>query len=80
MDRRRNEEGFIDLKINIHHLYEIVSIGITDSREDAKEVKKLFDEVNYLPYQTNNHDARIDDNEMNLKEIMGKVDRIHEDL
>ena len=27
-----------------------------------------------------NHDARIDDNEMNLKEIMGKVDSIQEDL
>ena len=77
---RRNEEGFIDLRINIQRLYEIVSIGISDSREAAKDVKKLVDEVNYLLYQTNNHDARINDNEMNLKEIMGKVDRIQEDL
>ena len=37
-------------------------------------------EVNYLSYQTSNHDARIDDNEMHLKENMGKIDRIHEDL
>ena len=66
MDHRRNEEGFIDLKINIHRLYEIMSIGITDSREAAKEVKKLVDEVNYLSYQTNNHDASINNNEMNL--------------
>ena len=35
MDRRRNEEGFNDLKINIQRLYEIVSIGIIDSREAA---------------------------------------------
>ena len=48
MDHRRNEEGFIDLKINIHCLYEIMSIGIFDSREAAKEAKKLIDEVNYL--------------------------------
>ena len=57
-----------------------MSIGITYSREAAKEVKKLVDDVNYLSYQTNNHDARIDENEMNLKEIMGKVDCIQEDL
>ena len=77
---RRNEEGFIDLRINIQHLYEIVSIGIFVSREAAKEAKNLFYQVHYLSYQTGNHDARIDDNEMNLKEIMGKVDRIQEDL
>ena len=80
MDHRRNEGGFTDLKINKQRLYEIVSVGITDSREAAKEVKKLVDEVNYLSYQTNNHDARIDDNEMNLREIMGKVHHIPEYL
>ena len=36
--------------------------------------------VSYTSLQISNHDARIDDNERNLKEIMGKVDRIREDL
>ena len=36
--------------------------------------------VSYTSLQINNHDARIDDNESNFREIMGKVDRIHEDL
>ena len=36
--------------------------------------------VGYTSYHISNHDARIDNNEMNLKEIMGKVDRIQEDL
>ena len=36
--------------------------------------------VSYTSLQINNHDARIDDNENNLREIMGKVDRIQEDL
>ena len=36
--------------------------------------------VSYTSLQISNHDARIDDNESNLKEIMGKVDRIQEDL
>ena len=53
-----------------------MAIGIINNRETAKEVKKLVDEVSYVSYQTSNHDARIDDNEMNLKEIMGKIDRI----
>ena len=51
-----------------------------DIRETAKEVKNLVDVVSYASYHISNHDARIDDNEMNLKEIMGKVDRIQEDL
>ena len=36
--------------------------------------------VSYTSLQISNHDARIDDNESNLREIMGKVDRIQEDL
>ena len=76
MDRERNNVGIRDLKVNIQRLYNVVAIGIMDSRETAKEVKKLIDVVSYASYHISNHDARIDDNEMNLKEIMGKVDRI----
>ena len=54
----------------------MVAIGIMDNRETTKEVKKIVDVVGYTSYQISNHDARIDDNEMNMKEIMGKVDRI----
>ena len=36
--------------------------------------------VSCTSLQISNHDARIDDNESNLREIMGKVDRIQEDL
>ena len=80
MDRGRDNVGLADLKVNLRCLYDIVAIGIMDNRETAKEVKKLVDAVSYASYQIDNHDARIDDNEMNLKEIMGKVDRIQEDL
>ena len=58
----------------------MVAIGIMDSRETTKEVKNLVDMVGYTSYQISNHDARIYDNEMNLKEIMGKLDHIQEDL
>ena len=36
--------------------------------------------VSYTSLQISNHDARINDNESNLREIMGKVDRIQEDV
>ena len=58
----------------------MVAVGIMDNMETTKEVKNLVDVIGYTCYQIINHDARIDDNEMNLKEIMGKVDRIQEDL
>ena len=58
----------------------MVSIGIMDARETTKEIKNLVDIVGYTSYQISNHDARINDNKMNLKEIMGKVDCIQEDL
>ena len=76
MDRGRDNIGLAYLKVNIQRLYEIVAIGIMDIKETAKEVKNLVDVVGYTSYQISNHDARIDDNEINLKEIMGKVDRI----
>ena len=80
MERAGKNEGIAELKVNIRHQYEMVAIGIMDIRETSKEVKSLVDIVGYTSYQISNHDARIDDNEMNLKEIMGKVDRIQEDL
>ena len=80
MDRVGENNGLADLKVNVRCLYEMVAIGIMDNIEITKEVKNLVDVVGYTSYQISNHDAIIDDNEMNLKEIMGKVDRIQEDL
>ena len=57
-----------------------MAIGITDNRETAKEVKQLVKDVRYVSYQTSYHDSRIDDNEIFLKEMMGRIDRIQEDL
>ena len=77
---RSVKEGFDDLKVNIQHLANFVAVGITDSGETAKEVKQLVDDVRYISYETSCHDARIDDHDMDMKEMMGKIDRILEDL
>ena len=58
----------------------ILSIGITDSRETAKELKQLVDDVRNVSKQISYQDAIIDDNKMKLKDIMGKIDHIQEDL
>ena len=39
-----------------------------------------MEDVRYVSYQTSCHDARIDDHDMNMKEMMGKIDRIQKDL
>ena len=51
-----------------------------DNKEMVREVKSMGETVSYTSLHISNHDARIDDNESNLREIMGKVDRIQEDL
>ena len=80
MDKANENVGLANLKKNLRCLYEMMTIGIMDNKEIAQEVKNMGEVVNYTSYQISNHDSRIDDTESNLKEIMGKVDRIQEDL
>ena len=72
--------GITDIKKNLRRMYELLAINVVDTKEMAEEVKKMADTVSYTSQQVSNNDARIDDNESNLQEIMGKVDRIQEDL
>ena len=69
-----------DIKKSLRRLYEIVSIGIMDNRKIACIIKNMEDTVSYTSQQISNHDSRIDDNESTLCEMLGKVDRIQEDL
>ena len=72
--------GITDIKKNLRRMYALLAINVVDTKEMAEEVKKMADTVSYTSQQVSNNDARIDDNESNLREIMGKVDRIQEDL
>ena len=72
--------GLLDIKKNLHRLYEMTAIGVMDNKEMAKEIKSMSETVSYTSLQVSNHDARIDDNESNLRELLSKVDRIQEDL
>ena len=70
----------MDIKKNLRRLYEMVAIGVMDNKEIAQEIKSMGETVSYTSLQISNHDSRIDDNESDLRELMGKVDRIQEDL
>ena len=72
--------GMADIKKNMRRMYELLSISVMDNREMARDIKKMADTVSYTSYQISSHDARIDDNESSLREMMGKVDKIQEDL
>ena len=72
--------GIQDIKKNLRRLYEAVSIDIMDNRETTRVIKKMEDTVSYTSLQIGNHDSRIDDNESTLHEMLGKVDKIQEDL
>ena len=65
-------QGFWTLKNSLRRMYELLSISVMDNREMAREVKSMGDTVSYTSLQISNHDARIDDNESNLHEIMEK--------
>ena len=80
MAQHGENAGLLDIKKNLRRLYELLSISVMDNHEMAKVVKKMEDTVSYTSLQINNHDSRIDDNESSLRELLGKVDRIQEDL
>ena len=80
MAQTGDSAGIMDLKKNLRRMYELLAISVMDNKEMAKEVKSMSETVSYTSQQISNHDSRIDDNESNLREIMGKIDRIQEDL
>ena len=80
MAQAGDNAGIMDIKKNPRHLYEMVAIGVMDNKEIAREIKSMGETVSYTSLQINNHVAQIDDNESNMREMMGKVDRIQEDI
>ena len=80
MAQAGDNAGIMDIKKNLRHLYEMTTIGVMDNKEIAREIKSMGETMSYTSLQISNHDSQIDDNESNLREMMGKVDRIQEDL
>ena len=76
MDCVGENAGLADLKENPSVFMKWWLLESWTVGRQLKKLKNIVDVVGYTSYQISNHDARIDDTQMNLKKIMGKVDRI----
>ena len=75
-----NNLGLQDIMKNLRRVYELTAIGVKESREIAKEIKEMSDTVSRTSQEVSNNGARTDDLESNLLELLGRVERIEEDL
>ena len=72
--------GLLDIKKNLRRLYEMTAIGVMENKEMAKEVKSMSEIVSHTSLEVSNNGARTEDLESNLHELLGRVERIEEDL
>ena len=75
-----NNLGLQDIMKNLRRLYELTAIGVKDNRDMAKEIKGMSETVSRTSLEVSNNGARTDDLESNLLELLGRVERIEEDL
>ena len=72
--------GLMDIKKNLRRLHEMTAIGVMDNKEMAKEIKGIGESVSRTSQDISNLGARTDDIESNMRELLGRVERIEEDL
>ena len=75
-----NNPGLQDIMKNLRRLYEMTAIGVMDNKEMAKEIKSMSETVSRTSLEVSNNGARTDNLERNLLELLGRVERIEEDL
>ena len=75
-----NNPGLQDIMKKLRRLYEMTAIGVMDNKEMAKEIKSMSETVSRTSLEVSNNGARTDDLESNLLELLGRVERIEEDL
>ena len=80
MAHNGNNPGLQDIMKNLRRLYEMTAIGVMDNKEMAKEIKSMSETVSRTSLEVSNNGARTDDLESNLLELLGRVERIEEDL
>ena len=62
-----------DIKLHVCWIYELVSIGVKENRIATSDVKYLANEMGC-------HESRIDDNYRDLRELMGAIYFIKEEV
>ena len=72
--------GLMDIKKNLRRLHEMIAIGVMDNKEMAKEIKGMSETVSRISLDISNLGARTDDLKSNMRELLGRVERIEEEL
>ena len=62
-----------DIKLHLCRVYEMVGIGVQENREVSSDIIYIANQIGF-------HDSRIDDNERDLRELIGTVDIIKEEV
>ena len=80
MARYEDNAGLMDIKKNLRRLHEMTAIGVMDNKAMAKEIKGIGESVSRTLLDISNLGANTDDIESNMRELLGRVERIEEDL
>ena len=72
--------GQDDLKKHLCRLSDFVTVGVEDNINMASDVKHLVSDIRFLSNHIGFHDSRINDNDRDLKELMGTVDIIKDEV
>ena len=62
-----------DIKLHLHGVYEMVGVGVQENIVAASNIR-------YISNQIGCHNSKIDDNECDLRELMGIVEIIKEEV
>ena len=75
-----NNPGLQDFMKNLRRVYELTAIGVKENRDSAKEIKGLSETICRISQDVSDNGARTEDLDSNLRELLGRVERIEADL
>ena len=75
-----NNLGMQDFMKNLRRVYELTAIGVKENRDTAKEIKGMSETICRISQDVSDNGARTEDLDSNLRELLGRVERIEADL
>ena len=69
-----------DFMKNLRRVYELIAIGVKENRDTAKEIKGMSETISRISQDVSDNGARTEDLDSNLRELLGRVERIEVDL
>ena len=75
-----NNLGMQDFMKNLRRVYELIAIGVKENRDTAKEIKGMSETISRISQDVSDNGVRTEDLDSNLRELLGRVERIEVDL